>query len=771
VIRGISAAISQPFSQVLAALAVAMRTLKPGVAYRVLQLSARSLVVGLGILVSASGTAAGDSKAVVSTQHVTATLVAEVAAVVPGATHWLGLQLRLAPQWHVYWRNPGDSGYPPSFTWTLPAGARAGEIEWPLPTRIAVGPLTNFGYKGEVLLAVPIEIPEDYAARSFPVRLAAEWLVCKEDCIPESGTFALELPVVGALAQAEPGQRGLFAAARQAVPMPSPPAGWSVSARVESGQVSVRIVTPATAPPLDSLTFFPFAEGQMQPSAEQRVRRQSEGYVLTLTGAEVPIGDWTSLAGILVASPGAGAGTGPIAFAVDEAIAGAAPGAIHPASPAAPDATAPGAASEGRGALSFAAVAGLAFVGGILLNLMPCVFPILSIKLLGLVRHAGEAAEGRRQRRRHALFYTLGVVGTFLSLAGLLLALKATGTFLGWGFQLQSPPFVGAMALLFFALGLSLSGALPIATLAQDVPGIWRQRHPKVDALAAGALAVLVASPCTAPFMGVALGAAFAMPAALTLAVFLALALGMALPYALLASMPRALAGLPTPGAWMVRLKEFLAFPLYATVVWLAWVLVEQVGPTAILYLGAGLLLVALLAWLLHLQHPFWRTGGGIAALTSALALMLVMPAVTVPARSAAPGGPPSVWEPWSPAALSTAREANAGVFVDFTAAWCVTCQINKRLVLSRDVVLADFAKAGVQLMRADWTRHDPEITRALAALGRSGVPVYALYPPRGEPILLPEVLTHTSILAALARLPDAGQHASRTSLSTDERK
>jgi hypothetical protein len=186
VIRGISAAISQPFSQVLAALAVAMRTLKPGVAYRVLQLSARSLVVGLGILVSASGTAAGDSKAVVSTQHVTATLVAEVAAVVPGATHWLGLQLRLAPQWHVYWRNPGDSGYPPSFTWTLPAGARAGEIEWPLPTRIAVGPLTNFGYKGEVLLAVPIEIPEDYAARSFPVRLAAEWLVCKEDCIPES---------------------------------------------------------------------------------------------------------------------------------------------------------------------------------------------------------------------------------------------------------------------------------------------------------------------------------------------------------------------------------------------------------------------------------------------------------------------------------------------------------------------------------------------------------------------------------------------------------
>lgn len=762
---------SQVFSEVLATLELSLRTFKLGVAYLLLQRLARSLVVGLVILVSVSGTAAGNGKAVVSTPHVTATLVAEVGAVVPGATHWLGLQLQLAPQWHVYWRNPGDSGYPPSFTWTLPAGARAGEIVWPLPTRIAVGPLTNFGYTREVLLAVPIEIPDGYAGRSFPVRLAADWLVCKEDCIPESGTFVLDLPAVGALEKTGLGQAGLFAAARQALPMPSPPAGWSVSARVEGGEVSVRIVTPATAPPLDSLTFFPFAEGQMQASAEQRFRRQSEGYVLTLTGAEVPIGEWTSLAGILVASAGSGVGTRPIVFAVDEAIAGAAPGAIQPALPAVADAKVPAAANEGRVAPSFAAAAGLAFVGGMLLNLMPCVFPILSIKLLGLVRHAGEEAEGRRRRRRHALFYTLGVVGTFLSLAGLLLALKAGGAFLGWGFQLQSPPFVGAMALLFFALGLSLSGALPIATLAQDVPGIWRQRHPDVDAFAAGALAVLVASPCTAPFMGVALGAAFAMPAALTLAVFLALALGMALPYSLLAILPRALARLPTPGAWMGRLKEFLAFPLYATVVWLAWVLVEQVGPSAILYLGTGLLLVAVLAWLLHFEQPFWRTGGGIAALATALALILVMPAPTTPARSAASGGPPSAWEPWSPAALITARAANAAVFVDFTAAWCVTCQVNKRLVLSRDVVLADFAEAGVHLMRADWTRHDPEITRALTALGRSGVPVYALYPPRGEPILLPEVLTHTSILAALARLPDAGQHARQTSLLPDERK
>jgi len=729
----------------------------------------RWLGVGLGLFVAAAGVAATNENQVVTTAHVSAKLVSESSVVAPGAKIWLGLHIRLLPDWHVYWRNPGDSGYPPALTWTLPAGARAGEIAWPAPQRIPFGPLTNFGYEKDVLLAVPIEIPADYAAQSFPVRLQAEWLVCAAVCIPESGSFALALPVA-AQAQADVGQTALFTAARRATPTPVPPPGWSLSARVDQGLVSVSLVPAASAPPLAALSFFPFAEGLMHAAADQGFRQQPEGYALTLTGAEVPSGEWTALSGIMVATPDPASGAPPFAFTLEAPIAGAAPGAIRPASPAAPGAQATLAGHQGASALSLMAVAGLAFLGGMLLNLMPCVFPILSIKLLGLMRHAGEGAEGRRTSRKHALFYTLGVVCSFLGMAGLLLALQAGGASLGWGFQLQSPAFVGAMALLFFALGLSLSGALPIATLAQDVPGTWRLRHPDVDAFAAGVLAVLVASPCTAPFMGVALGAAFTLPAALTLVVFFALGLGMALPYALLAIMPSALSGLPRPGAWMQRLKEFLAFPLYATVVWLAWVLAEQVGASAILYLGGGLLVVAGVAWLLRLEQPFWRWGGVLALMCVGLTLLVSIPAPKPSASLSAQRESRTPWAPWSASALVAARAQHKAVFVDFTAAWCVTCQVNKRLVLSRDAVVADFARHGVHLMRADWTLHDPEITRELSTLGRSGVPVYALYPAHGEPVLLPEVLTHDSILAALARLPDSARQASVIPVPPDER-
>ena len=721
------------------------------------------LIAGLWLALAALAPAASGAQDRVTTPRVEATLVAEHGAVVRGASNWVGLHLRLLPHWHVYWRNPGDSGYPPSLDWQLPAGVQAGGIVWPAPRRIAVGPLANFGYEDEVLLAVPIDVPADYAAPRLPLRLAARWLVCRDDCIPESATFTLDLPVVASVERAagQAGQAALFAAARAAWPAPSPPPGWSVSARREDGQVSVRIVAAQSAPLLASLSFFPDAEGLLQAAAGQAFARIPEGYRLTLRPAEVPIGEWTSLTGVLVAGSAAGAAAPPLAFAVDVPIEGVGAAPLPPSAALASGATGSAAtATVAAGSpLPFIAAVALAFAGGLLLNLMPCVFPVLSIKLLALLRQAGDDAAGRRQRRRHALLYTAGVVVTFLSLAALLLAVKAGGAYLGWGFQLQSPAFVGTMALLFFALGLSLSGALPMATLAQDVPGAWRQRHPAVDAFAGGALAVLVASPCTAPFMGAALGAAFTMPAVLTLLVFLALALGMAAPYGLLAMMPRGLHRLPRAGAWMLRIEELLALPLYATVVWLAWVLVEQLGAAAIPHLGGGLLLLALLAWALRLERRRWRVAVAAAALLGALATVLTMPSAQPSAGSAAGAAaanrqPADHWEPWSVPALAAARTAHAGVFVDFTAAWCVTCQLNKRLVLSREAVLADFARADVHLLRADWTRHDPEITRALTTLGRSGVPVYALYPPRGEPILLPELLTHDALAAALARLP-----------------
>lgn len=701
----------------------------------------RCLLLWLVLVVALPATGAADAPdlpaaTMARTPHVEINLRAEDAPAQATGVTWLGLHFRIRPGWHIYWRNPGDSGYPPSLNWKLPNGARAGEIVWPAPARLPVGPLTNFGYSGEVMLSVPLTLSGESPGGRLPVRVEAHWLVCEETCIPESATLAIDLAVADS-ARPDPAAAALFATARQRWPAAAPPADWALHAETEAGGVALHLRVPGNPP--SGLQFFPFAEGLMHAAAEQTLQRSGDGYRLRLTNADVPMGPWQRLHGVLVHAAADGAGApreagaerGVRAFVVDLPIVAAA----------------------GTAPLSLLAAMLLALVGGVLLNLMPCVLPVLSIKLLALIQpEAPPSIERSRDARNHALLYALGVVGSFLLLAALLIGLKAAGHALGWGFQLQSPTLVSALALLFFALGLSLSGALPIATLAQDVPGAWRLRHPRLDAVASGGLAVLVASPCTAPFMGAALGAAFALPPAQTLLVFAALGIGMALPVALLVRYPAWLRWLPRPGAWMERLKQLLALPLYATVVWLAWVLAAQIGPNAIVPLGAGLVAVAALAWCLQLRHDHWRRAGAVAC-SAAVIACAVAPAVS-PSGDAAPQASATArWQPWSPAALASARARQAPVFVDFTAAWCVTCQVNKRLVLARDDVAADFAAAGVTLLRADWTRHDPRITEELGRLGRGGVPVYALYPPRGEPLLLPEVLSRASIQNALRQI------------------
>lgn len=689
----------------------------------------------------------------VRSERVEVSLVAESASFVPGRDNWVGLRFKLSPDWHIYWRNPGDSGYPPSFDWTLPAGVAAGDVAWPVPARIPVGPLVNFGYAGEVLLAVPLRFPAGFKGGRARLALSAEWLVCREDCIPETGRFELTLPVSTTPVGGEHSRR--FAANRNALPASAPPPGWSVVARVESGKVAVRVEPAADVPQLADLVFYPFGEGLMQAAAGQGFTAEATGYGLRLAGAESPVGEWTRLAGLLVGELGASNADGSprrIAFAVDVPIGGAGPGKIIPASSTAAPQSGPAAESPG-----FLVALLLALLGGMLLNLMPCVFPILSLKLFGLLRDDDGSAGARRARRVHASCYLVGVVACFVGLAGLLLLLRAGGSLLGWGFQLQSPAFVTALAVLFFALGLSLSGALPIAAFAADEPGAWRARHPQLDALASGALAVLVASPCTAPFMGAALGAALVLPASQALAIFAALGLGMAAPYALLATRPGARRLLPKPGPWLERFKELLAFPLYATVVWLAWVLAEQAGADALPWLGGGLLLVALFAWSRRLGGSAWRHAFAIGVAVALAGTLLSVPEGEPPDAnrpSAAKAVAGTTWEAWSPETLAAARAAGQPVFVDFTAAWCVTCQVNKRFVLARDDVRESFAKAGVRLLRADWTRRDAVIARELARLGRNGVPVYALYPASGEPILLPEILTPDLVRSALARLP-----------------
>jgi thiol:disulfide interchange protein len=669
--------------------------------------------------------------------HSQAELVPERAAAVPGQPLTVGLHLRLEDGWHVYWKNPGDAGMPTSIDWTLPEGFSAGPMQWPAPRRIDVPPLTSYGYEGEVMHLTEIQVPAGLApGTQVPVRARADWLVCKEICIPASADFTLDLPVASEPVAPDPRWANTFAEARSAAPLPL--AGWQAQAYRDGGQLVLRVSAEAgDAPALRKLTFFPGREGVIANALEQTFSRHGSGYELRMTVSPQPIGEPTGLAGVLVAEPGFGA-----ARAVEVDL----PFSVAPA--AAP-------ATFGLGAALL-----LAFAGGLILNLMPCVFPILAIKVLGVAQQAhGHAA----RLRTHGLLFALGVLLSFWAIAGLLLALRAGGTALGWGYQLQSPVIVAGLGVLFFVLALNLSGVFQVGAGLQALTGGMRARGEHAEALLSGLLATLVASPCTAPFMGAALGFAVVQPATYAMLVFTALALGMALPYTLLCFAPALVRRLPRPGPWMDALKQALAFPLYATVVWLVWVLGQQAGIDAAARLLAALVGVAAALWAVGR----WAHAGsgtrltvrvGAAALCAA-ALAFAWPSpqpAAIPAAEAAGG-----WQPWSEARVQAALAEGRLVFVDFTAAWCVTCQVNKRVVLSAADVEQRFAELEVTRLRADWTSRDAAISAALARMNRSGVPVYALYSPaQREPALLPEVLTRSIVLEALQGAATGAAHA-----------
>lgn len=705
-------------------------------------------------LIAASLEAHADSAPAsrIRTPHVTAELLAENAAVVPGVPFALGLRLDHIRNWHTYWRNPGDSGSPTSIKWWLPEGFSAGEIQWPYPKRIPVGPLTNFGYEGQVLLIVDIEPPDRIAADSVTIEASANWLVCHDICIPESARFALTLPVSPA-ATAPPAGNAEFARARALHPVAAE--GWEFSARAAGHRAVLQVTPPPGAPVLHELFYFPYAEGKIEPSARQKLVRHARGYTLAVAGAQQPVVPFDRVHGILVSAQGFDAG-GHMAMAVDVAVEGSvtAPTAAALEADVADSAhSLSTSASIGHSAwMQFPIALAFAFAGGVLLNLMPCVFPILSIKVLRIVQHDTAA-----QARREGLAYAFGVIGSFMLLAAVLFGLRSVGEQLGWGFQLQSPVFVACLALLFFVLGLNLSGAFDFGSLFPAWLAALRFRNRNVNAALTGLLAVFAASPCTAPFMGAALGYALAQPLAVAgFAVFAALGAGMAAPMVVLTGLPQARRWLPRPGLWMERLKQLLAFPLYATVIWLAWVLGQQSGLSAVIALLGAALLTAIGAWSLSAARSarrpqLYRVGSAICLL-AALALA-VQPGV--PARGVQAQMPNAIWQPWSEAGVVAALAQDKPVFVDFTAAWCITCQVNKRLVLDREEVMRAFDDHGVTLLRADWTRQDPAITGALERLERKGVPVYVLYRPNEPPKLLPEILTKEVVLDALRPLSD----------------
>jgi thiol:disulfide interchange protein DsbD len=620
------------------------------------------------LLVACAGASYG---APVRTEHVEAELVAARTAIEAGQPILVALRLKMIPHWHTYWRNPGDSGQPTAIRWQLPDGYQAGPIRWPHPRRLPAAHLMNFGYEDEVMLPVEIAVPAG-ASGSATMRAQANWLVCNEEhCIPEEAELALMLPV-------GPGEPSVWAKTlertRSTLPVKAEALGdWQFRAASGPSHVELSLIPPAGVA-ATSFTYFPFDEGKIHNAGAQPFERDGKGFTLRIPKAQEPVGAFTRVSGLLVADRALGDGTSR-AVEIDVPITRAAPVAV-------------------ASALAVAML--FAFAGGLILNLMPCVLPVLSIKVLGFAGGAGD----RGAMRLHGTLYALGVVASFLGFAAVLLVLKAGGAEIGWGFQLQSPAFVALLAILFLALALNLSGAYEFGSLVPARIAAARSGHARTDAFLTGVLAVAIASPCTAPFMGAALGYALGASALEALAVFAALGIGMALPYFTLAWHPQWMRWVPKPGAWMVRFKQVLAVPLYATVVWLGWVFAIQTG---------------------------------------------VLPdAAAAHARSG--------WEPYSEARLAALAKEGKPAFVDFTAAWCVTCQVNKQLVLGRPEVERDLRSRGVTLLRADWTRRDAEITRALAALGRNGVPVYAFYLPGREPQLLPEVLTREAILAVLER-------------------
>uniref|UniRef100_UPI002FCC23EE protein-disulfide reductase DsbD family protein n=1 Tax=Phenylobacterium sp. TaxID=1871053 RepID=UPI002FCC23EE len=679
----------------------------------------------------------------VDTGHLIAELVARDATVTPGATTYVAVRQKIDKGWHTYWRNSGDSGEATKVVWTLPAGWTAGDIVWPTPQRQPTGPLMNYGYHDEVLLPVPITVPASARpGETVTLKAAAAFLVCEEICVPEDAVLTLTLPVADGLAQ--PDAKWGAAIAKTLAEAPAP-AGLDAAFAKQGGNVALAITGAALKDvDLAQAYFFPFDSTVIDHAKPQAIERGPDGLTLTLTpGYAFQEGAGPkAMTGVL--------SLGGKAYEIS-AQAGALPAGASGLG-------APAKASGGGVALGLPLAAAFAFLGGLILNLMPCVFPILAMKAASLAGHAHD----RRAAQSQGLAFLAGVLATFLALAGVLIALRAGGEAVGWGFQLQSPPVVAGLALLMLAVALNLSGVFEVGTSLQGAGSSLAGRGGLAGAFFTGALAVVVAAPCTAPFMAPALGWALTQSAPAALTVFLALGLGFAAPFALAAFLPGLLTRLPKPGPWMDGFKKLMAFPMYGTAAWLAWVLAVQAGDMALAGVLAGAVLLALAAWLAGAAQRRLAAGGrpiGLVGASAALGLAAVCAAlwqngVSGEMTKAAPDVPAQAsvpYETYSPEKLAAARAAGKPVFVNFTAAWCVTCQVNEKVALTSQGVADAFKATGAVYLKADWTRKDAEIAAELAKHGRAGVPLYLVYGAKGgDGVILPQILTEGLVVRAL---------------------
>jgi thiol:disulfide interchange protein len=672
-----------------------------------------------------------DAKAAFTADHLRVELLVPGAKLYTGAQgNQAGLYFKLQPGWHVYWQNAGDAGEPPAINWYLPKGITAGPLQFPAPTRLPVGPLMDYGYENEVLF--PFRLDAAPSAKTGPATLHAHvtWLVCSSVCIPGKTDLELTRTVTRGPAPPAPAQP-LFQQFLSRLPRPLPAGDKAVFQPTPTG---FRLAV-TTGQRETQAQFFPSDQTVVDNPSPQKLTPTPKGLVLTLKKDANITANPAHLNGLIELS-------GDRAYQVS-AVLGAVAAPLEPAS------------ATGLSLLTLSRIAALAFLGGLLLNLMPCVFPVLFLKGLTLVN---SGAEQRHNLRAHGFVYAAGILVSFWTLVAALLGLRAAGASIGWGFQFQSPVFLVLMAGLLFFLGLSLAGQFEIGLTLTSAGGSLAAKQGFTGSFFTGVLAVIVATPCAAPFMGAAIGYALAAPAAATFAVFTALALGLAAPYVALTLQPAWTRRLPRPGAWMEILRQIVSIPIFATVIWLAWVLAQGYGADLLAALLCIFLLLAIAGWLLgRWPTKRWAAIAGTVIVLCAVAIGFAAPAelATVPVPSTTPSTAQNQWQPWSPASVSQYQAQGRPVFVDFTASWCLSCQVNERIALNRPQVQQAFAGAKVVLLRADWTRHDPAITQALAALGRDSVPVYLLYAPgQSTPQILPAVLTPGIVVDAVNKLP-----------------
>ena len=700
-------------------------------------------LLGLLLLSPAAFPLAGNTAA---SDNVKARLVSELGSIGPGQSAWVALELDIREGWHTYWRNPGDSGEATKLAWQLPAGFSAGDIVWTTPHRFEVAPLVNYGYAKHAVHLVQITAPKDLNAGA-PIDLGAKasWLVCSDVCIPETADLKLRIPTSPQAGSVDPKDAALFTAARSELPSAELAA---TSARIQGDQLIISLGKEwgATLSQIKSLAFFPYDEGSIEYAAPQVLTRSNDALQLSMKVGYQPPHPGT-VRGVLVATEQNGNDTAAVPIEIAASFGGTGAGAPVKA------------AAAGTEVVHSVPVLMLfAILGGLILNLMPCVFPVLSIKALNVVEQAKTHPAAVRVK---GLVFAGGVIASMLCLAAVMLALRAGGEQIGWGFQLQSPLFVTFLVYLLLAVGLNLSGVFEVGGGLAGVGDSLTQGDSYSSSFFTGVLATVVATPCSAPFMAPALGAALTQPTLNALCIFAALGVGIALPYVLLSFAPWMRRVLPKPGAWMDTLKQLFAFPVYATAAWFLWVLAEQTSSLGLGAALAGAILIGLAAWSYQKSH---FSAGGAKATVLATAVICVVVAVFLPVRAAqvaaAPGGKSVAaahgddeWQPYDAARVAELESAGKPLLVNFTASWCLTCLVNERNAFADSAVQEIFRSKKVTLMKGDWTKRDPAITKALSEFGRAGVPLYVVYnaKPGSAPLVLPQILTAGVVQNAFA--------------------